>query len=96
MNTFQKLDKLNTLAKADVNLCRALLETRNAKDPMLSFCQLAQENGVELYLGELFAVGQEYSDNQCKSTNGGNPTPYTAFDDAYENFLAGLVYPEDK
>lgn len=90
MNTFQKLDKLTALAKADDTLRRALLDTRNAEDPMLSFCRLAQEAGVELYLGELFAVGQEYSDNQCKSTNGGNPTPYDAFDDAYENFLVGI------
>ena len=90
MNTFQKLDKLTALAKADDALRRALLATREEKDPMMAFCTLAQENGVELYLGELFAVGQEYSDNQCKSTNGGNPTPYTAFDDAYENFLVGI------
>lgn len=91
MNTFQKLEKLNAMAKANTVLRLALLHTREEKDPMLSFCTIAQENGVELYLGELFAVGQEYSDNQCKSTNGGNPTPYTAFDDAYENFLAGLM-----
>lgn len=90
MNTFQKLDKLTALAKADDALRRALLGTREAKDPMLEFCKLAQEAGVELYIGELFAVGQEYSDNQCKSTNGGNPTPYDAFDDAYENFLVGI------
>ncbi len=90
MNTFQKLDKLTALAKADEQLRRALIHTREEKDPMLSFCRLAQEAGVELYLGELFAVGQEYSDNQCKSTNGGNPTPYDAFDDAYENFLVGI------
>jgi len=91
MNTFQKLDQLNTMAKADAVLRQQLLATREAKDPMLTFCQIAQAHGVELYLGELFAVGQEYSDNQCKSTNGGNPTPYDAFDDAYENFLAGLI-----
>ena len=90
MNTFQKLDKLTALAKADNTLRLALLATRNDQDPMLAFCRIAQENGVELYIGELFAVGQEYSDNQCKSTNGGNPTPYDAFDDAYENFLVGI------
>lgn len=90
MNTFQKLDKLTVLAKADESLRAALIATRQAEDPMLTFCRIAQEHGVELYLGELFAVGQEYSDNQCKSTNGGNPTPYDAFDDAYENFLVGI------
>ena len=90
MNTFQKLDKLTALAKADDKLRLALLATRADKEPMLSFCRIAQEHGVDLYLGELFSVGQEYSDNQCKSTNGGNPTPYDAFDDAYENFLVGI------
>ena len=40
--------------------------------------------------GELLAVGEEYSDNQCKSTNGGNPTPYDSFNDAYEIFLASV------
>ena len=90
MTTFQKLDKLTSLAKADDRLRLALLATREDKEPMLTFCCIAQENGVDLYLGELFAVGQEYSDNQCKSTNGGNPTPYDAFDDAYENFLVGI------
>ena len=50
----------------------------------------AREAGVELYPGELLAVGEEYSDNQCKSTNGGNPTPYDSFNDAYEIFLASV------
>ena len=90
MNTFQKLDRLNTLAAADETLRRRLKHTREEDEPMLNFCSIAREYGVDLYPGELFAVGQEYSDNQCKSTNGGNPTPYDAFDDAYENFLAGL------
>lgn len=91
MDTFQKLEQLTALAKKNETLRLALLKTRDAKDPLMSFCKLAQESGVELYIGELFAVGQEYSDNQCKSTNGGNPTPYDAFDDAYENFLASLA-----
>ena len=90
MNTFAKLDKLTELARQDTALKNALLHTRNERDPLASFCALAQSAGVELYIGELFAVGQEYSDNQCKSTNGGNPTPYDAFDDAYENFLASI------
>ena len=51
---------------------------------------IAREAGVELYPGELLAVGEEYSDNQCKSTNGGNPTPYDSFNDAYEIFLASV------
>ena len=92
MNTFEKLERLTELAKKDETLCKALLKTRENKEPILSFCALAREAGVELYPGELLAVGEEYSDNQCKSTNGngGNPTPYDSFNDAYEIFLASV------
>ena len=69
MNTFEKLERLTELAKKDETLRKALLKTRENKEPILSFCALAREAGVELYPGELLAVGEEYSDNQCKSTN---------------------------
>lgn len=85
MNTFEKLERLTELAKKDETLRKALLKTRENKEPILSFCALARESGVEL-----LAVGEEYSDNQCKSTNGGNPTPYDSFNDAYEIFLASV------
>lgn len=91
MDTYEKLEKLTELANKDSELRRKLIATRESRDPMKDFCELAQESGVELYLGELFSLGLEASDNQCKSTNGGNPTPYTAFDDAYENFLMSLT-----
>lgn len=90
MNTFEKLEKLTELAEKDDLLRKKLLATRGDKEPILSFCALAQNAGVELYPGELLAVGEEYSDNQCKSTNGGNPTPYDSFGDAYENFLSSI------
>ncbi len=90
MTTFQKLDRLTALAKKDESLRQELLATQNGAEPLLEFCRLAQKAGVELSVGELFAVGQEYSDNQCKSTNGGNPSPYEAFDDAYENFIISI------
>lgn len=90
MTTFQKLERLTALAKRDEDLRLALLQTRNGADPLYEFCLLAQGAGVDLAAGELFAIGQEYSDNQCKSTNGGNPSPYDGFDDTYENFLISI------
>ncbi len=90
MNTFEKLEQLSVLAHQDRELRSKLLETRSSQDPLDAFCAQAQKAGVELSIGELFAVGQEYSDNQCKSTNGGNPTPYDSFNDAYETFLASI------
>lgn len=91
MDTYEKLEKLTELANRNDELKQKLLATKEGPDPMKDFCLIAQANGVELYLGELFSLGLEASDNQCKSTNGGNPTPYTAFDDAYENFLTSLT-----
>ena len=90
MTTFQKLDRLTALARGDEALRQALLATQAAAEPLLEFCALAQQAGVDLEAGELFAIGLEYSDNQCKSTNGGNPSPYEAFDDAYENFIFSI------
>ncbi len=90
MNTFLKLEELTALARKDPALRQALLATAQGKEPLWDFCRLAREAGVDLFPGELFAIGQEYSDNQCKSTNGGNPSPYSAFDDAYENFIESL------
>ena len=63
MNTFEKLEQLSALAKKSEKLRQRLLETQASKDPLDSFCRQAREAGVDLSIGELFAVGQEYSDN---------------------------------
>ena len=74
MNPFLKLERLTVLAKRDQRLRQSLLATAEAEEPLMEFCRLAQKAGVDLSVGELFAIGEEYCDNQCKSTNGGNPT----------------------
>lgn len=89
-NITTELALLYKAAKKDPLLKKRLLETRISNDPMDSFCKIACEVGHPMTVGELFSVGQEYSDNQCKSTNGGNPYPYDFFDDAYEMFLSSL------
>lgn len=85
---FRELDRLLEHARRDGGLRRRLLATRNAADPTDAFCTLAQSLGYEIYIGDLFAAGQEYSDNQCKSTNGGNPRPYDSFEDTLGLFLS--------
>ncbi len=90
MNTFLKLEQLTALCKADPFLTKSLIDTEKTADPLYNFCTIAQQNGVDLSLGELFALGEEYCDNQCKSTNGGNPSPYYSFNDTYENFIESL------
>jgi len=86
----RKLDQLNTESRKNSALRERLLATREAEDPMDSFCKIASEAGFDITVGELFAVGLEYSDNQCKSQNGGNQYPYKGFQDTYETFLASL------
>ncbi len=89
--TGYQLQKLLDRAYHDEFLRQRLLSTRQQPDPMAAFCQVACEAGYPITVGELFSVGQEYSDNQCKSTNGGNPNPYDGLDDAYENFMVSLL-----
>ena len=84
------LAALRTAALSDPELLSALWDTRSDQDPLAAFCRCAGEAGYALSLGDLLAVGEEYSCNQCKSTNGGNPSPYIYFDDAYENFFSSL------
>ena len=55
-----------------------------------AFRQLAQANGFNLTLADIISDGEEFSCNQTKSTNGGNPMPYDCFDDSYEMFLLSL------
>jgi len=90
MNTFLKLDKLTSLCKQNKELKNLLIQTSESSDPLYNFCSVANDAGVDISIGELFALGEEYCDNQCKSTNGGNPSPYYSFDDTYENFIQSL------
>ncbi len=92
MNTFLKLEKLTALCKKETDFKNRLIETANTDDPIYNFCIIAQGAGIDLSLGEMFALGEEYCDNQCKSTNGGNPSPYYSFNDTYENFIESLKY----
>ncbi len=89
-NAANELELLYFDAKKDPLLKKRLIETRSADDPMDAFCKIACDVGHPITVGELFAIGQECSDNQCKSTNGGNSNPYDSFEDAYETFLTSL------
>jgi hypothetical protein len=86
----RELDMLQEHTMKDPSLKERLLATRTAEDPTDSFCRIARDAGHNISVGDLFAVGEEYSDNQCKSQNGGNHYPYKGFNDTYETFLASL------
>lgn len=69
---------------------QGLLATRDMPDPLSALCGFACANGFSLTLGDVISDGEEFSCNQTKSTNGGNPLPYDCFDDAYEMFFASI------
>ena len=86
----EMLARLLDAARADGALRRALLCSEQAEDPMAAFCNTATEAGYPVTVGELFAMGQEYTDNLLKSVNGGAEYPMEGWEDTYELFLAAL------
>lgn len=89
-SVIMELEQLYSAAKKDCLLKKKLLESRFADDPFDTFCKATCEAGHPITVSDLFAIGQENSDNQCKSTNGGNSEPYDAFEDTYELFMISL------
>ncbi|MGI5893329.1 MAG: hypothetical protein ACOX6P_01905 [Candidatus Merdivicinus sp.] len=88
--TEEVLSQLLAAARKDSGLRSRLLATRQAKDPLDSFCKEAKMAGFPITVGELVAIGEEYSSNLLKSVNGGAEYPMEGWDDAYEMFLAAL------
>lgn len=81
---------LRQRALCDKAFRQALWATREADDPLTAFCDFATASGFPLTPGEIISDGEEFSCNQTKSTNGGNPMPYDCFDDAYDMFFASI------
>ena len=46
--------------------------------------------GYDMTVGELFAMGEEYSANLLKSCNGGAVYPMDEWSDWYEDFFTSL------
>ena len=79
----ETLSRLLDAARENEPLRQALLASEQAADPMSDFCSTATA-------AELFAMGQEYTDNLLKSVNGGAEYPMEGWEDTYELFLAAL------
>lgn len=77
-------------ALTDPAFRQAILATAENPDPLAALCDVAQKNGFRLTLADIISDGEEFSCNQTKSTNGGNPMPYDCFDDFYDMFILSL------
>lgn len=84
------LDKLLKMALNDADLKKKLLDTENAKEPMEEFCNISNEYGCPIDLGELLALNETLWNNLLKSTNGGATFPIDEWSDTYEQFISSL------
>lgn len=92
MKVEQELDRLLRAAKAEPELKKRLLATRQSEDPVEDFCALCRLLGYDVTPGELFAAGQDASDAKLRSVNGGSVNPIDGWDDAYEQFFLTLIW----
>lgn len=86
------LDELQRRALKDDGIRKALLATREEKDPLSAFCRVSRELGYELYPMEVIAAGEDFHAQMKRSTNGGgeNSPKLEGEDDFYELFLAEI------
>lgn len=93
MTTVEILNDLQEKALRDQQLRSALLDTRTAKDPLVSFCEISRAFGYEIYPMDVINAGEEFYAAMRRSTNGGgeNAPMLDGEDDFYELFLAALT-----
>ena len=82
-----ELSRLIGDVKTDSGLRDKFNTIRQSNDPMKVFCDICLENGYEIYLGELFAYGQDMNDSKLRATNGGGSFEIDGWSDAFENIL---------
>lgn len=87
-----ELEKLFNLAKKENNIKKRLLATKNSTEPLKEFCNIAQDLGFEIYLGELIAYGETQNDAKLRSVNGGGVNKIDGWDDTYEQFILSLEW----
>ena len=86
------LDELQSKALKNEELKQAFLATKQAKDPLATFCQVCRDAGYDIYEMELICAGEEFHAAMKRSTNGGgeNSPMLACGDDFYELFLLAL------
>lgn len=95
MSIHNELERLMVSAKQDKSLRENLISAGKSQDPMKSFCDVCLDNGFEIYLGELFAYGQDMNDSKLRSVNGGGVNAIDGWDDTFGMLLKELEEMED-
>lgn len=90
MGIYGELVRLSECAKADESLRKELLASAEGADPMKSFCDVCLKNGFKIYLGELFAYGEDMNDSKLRSVNGGGVNAIEGWNDAFAQIISEL------
>ena len=92
MNTLEMLDSLQHKAFNNEEVRLRLLSAKYSKNPLETFCKIAQELGYALYPMEVICAGEEFHASMKRSTNGGgeNSPKIDGEDDYFELFIASL------
>lgn len=82
---------LTQRARNDKELRRTLLKTREAADPVKTFCDKCLELGYKhITVYELLTAGEEFCAAMLRSVNGGGVEAPDDWDDFYEMFFDEL------
>lgn len=95
MSIQNELERLMENAKKDKELRSKLIQAGKTSDPMKDFCDTCLNNGYEIYLGELFAYGQDMNDSKLRSVNGGGVNAIDGWDDTFGMLIKELEDMED-
>ncbi len=90
MSIYNELIRLSEQAKINIELRNQLLASVKTADPMKNFCQVCIENGFDIYLGELFAYGENMNDSKLRSVNGGGVNAIEGWNDAFGQIVKEL------
>ncbi len=92
MDIKEKLERLLDMAKHDPSLKKALLDTRNANDPLAEFCRISTSKGLVMSVMDIVNQGEEFYAEIKRSTNGGgeNSPDLDYQNDEYYIFMTRL------
>lgn len=90
MSIQNELERLVKDAEKNEALRASLVNAAKTADPMKAFCDECLKNGYEIYLGELFAYGQDMNDSKLRSVNGGGVNAIDGWDDTFGMLIKEL------
>ena len=93
MDINDMLDGLLEKARRDPELKDKLLDTRNSKNPVSDFCDIASKNGFFMSVMDIVNHGEEFYAEIKRSTNGGgeNSPDLDYQNDEYSIFMMRLA-----